>query len=109
MTSRGLLAVCLVATLSQTVVLGAQIVHLDRLQWGLSNANRSISLSTQLPAYPLEVLRAKEIIQDPNWRWGPRSSSFGWLYCCSSGTAGSIPHTDPNRPLKPPSFDSQVW
>lgn len=52
----------------------AQIVHLDKQNWRLQNANQSISLTTQLPAYPLEVLRANGVIKDPNWR-----SASAWV------------------------------
>ena len=42
--------------------------NLSSRQWVLQNSNRSITLHTTLPAYPLEVLRVNNVIEDPLYR-----------------------------------------
>jgi hypothetical protein len=48
--------------------LGSSIFDLSGRQWTLQNSNRSISASTTLPSYPLEVLKTKGVINDPLFR-----------------------------------------
>lgn len=44
------------------------IDSLSGRQWVLQNSNKSISLTTTLPAYPLEVLRLNKVIENPLYR-----------------------------------------
>jgi hypothetical protein len=44
------------------------VVNLGAETWSLVNGNESISLTTTLPAYPLEVLYEQGVIGDPMWR-----------------------------------------
>lgn len=53
--------------------------------WILQNKNRSLSLPTTLPAYPLEVLRANNIIGfDPLYRWDVVTAHAGNASCLAA-------------------------
>lgn len=68
MASKALYVACLLATLC-VATQAAQVVHLDKQQWTISNANASVTVpGVSLPAYPLEVLREAGIIKDPKYR-----------------------------------------
>lgn len=45
------------------------VINLGSQTWTVENGNRSISASTTLPAYPLEVLREQGIVEDPLYRY----------------------------------------
>jgi hypothetical protein len=72
----------LLASFSCLSAQAVQIIHLDKQTWRLQNANESVSLQTKLPAYPLEVLRANGVIQDPNYRSAEWEWRWKLMYCC---------------------------
>ena len=61
----------------------AMTVDLSDRSWRITNANGSVELTSNVPAYPLELLRAAGDIPDP-------------LYGCDSGVEATI--VLPNRP-----------
>lgn len=69
--ARALLLSGCMALLLATAVHGAEVLRLDDKAWHLANGNGSISLTTSLPAYPLEVLRSNGVIGDPLYRYQP--------------------------------------
>lgn len=62
----GLLA--LLALASAAGGTASVLVDLSERSWSLSNANRSVTATAKLPAYPLEVLRAAGKLDDPLFR-----------------------------------------
>ena len=44
------------------------VLTLDSRDWTMGNENGTLSLKTNVPAYPLEVLRAQGVIEDPLYR-----------------------------------------
>lgn len=49
-------------------VVVSQTVDLNSNIWRIYNENGSIGVTSTLPAYPIELLRAKGIIADPQYR-----------------------------------------
>lgn len=45
------------------------VLTLDSKDWTMVNENGTLSLKTNVPAYPLEVLRSQGVIGDPLYRW----------------------------------------
>jgi hypothetical protein len=45
------------------------VLTLDSKDWTMMNENGTLSLKTNVPAYPLEVLRSQGVIGDPLYRW----------------------------------------
>jgi hypothetical protein len=43
-------------------------LSLDSKDWTMVNENGTLSLKTNVPAYPLEVLRSQGVIGDPLYR-----------------------------------------
>lgn len=46
------------------------VISLGSQTWTVENGNQSISATTTLPAYPLEILRSKGIVEEPLFRSG---------------------------------------
>lgn len=44
------------------------VLTLDSKDWTMGNENGTLSLKTNVPAYPLEVLRSQGVIGDPLYR-----------------------------------------
>lgn len=54
------------------------VLTLDSKDWTMMNENGTLSLKTNVPAYPLEVLRSQGVIGDPLYRW----VTIGCCCCC---------------------------
>lgn len=50
------------------VARGELVLSLDSKDWTMVNENGTLSLTTNVPAYPLEVLRSQGVIGDPLYR-----------------------------------------
>lgn len=61
-----LLLLCVVAAVGK--VNAELLLSLDSQDWTLTNENGTLSLTTNVPAYPLEVLRSQGVIADPLYR-----------------------------------------
>lgn len=66
-TSRVRVVLLLAAVVAAAAGLHEQI-DLSPNEWSISNKNGSLSLDSTLPAYPVELLRAKGVIQDTQYR-----------------------------------------
>jgi len=60
--------ICFVLTLFYSCN-GQQVVDLGQSSWLVENSNGSVKAWTKLPAYPLEVLRASGVIDNPLFRY----------------------------------------
>jgi hypothetical protein len=47
---------------------GELVLSLDSKDWMMVNENGTLSVTTNVPAYPLEVLRSSGVIGDPLYR-----------------------------------------
>lgn len=61
-----LLLLCCAAWASQAAA--ELTLSLDSKDWTMVNENGTLSLKTNVPAYPLEVLRSQGVIEDPLYR-----------------------------------------
>lgn len=53
-----------------------ETLNLNNADWKISNKNGSVEIdSVKLPAYPVEELRKLNLIQDPQYRCVPRSTT----------------------------------
>ncbi len=58
------------------------VLTMDSKDWTMTNENGTLALKTNVPAYPLEVLRSQGVISDPLYGWVAIDGCCAACCCC---------------------------